>query len=70
MRRETAFLRSYRIVVRTKREGVFLFKSGRTTSLRKKAGGDAADAFCFELTRRFCRPYGTRFRFLWPLTRR
>ncbi len=35
-----------------------------------RAGSDASDAFCFELPRRFCRPYGTRFWFVWPLTRR
>lgn len=29
------------------------------------AGSDPADEFYFELTRRFCRPYGTRFHFVW-----
>src|SRR5579871_6866622 len=33
------------------------------------AGGDAADAFCFEATLWLCHPYGTRFLFLSPLTR-
>src|SRR5579871_4758968 len=33
------------------------------------AGGDAADTFCFGATLWLCRPYGTRFLFLSPLTR-